>query len=380
MSDRVRRKSRPAPTKVRRTPTSPTGESGSPVQGPAARPSSGSGGTPTNRFGRHRLALGIVLVCGALAAVLYVVFSRTGQTGNERPREAASPPVSQAGNQQLLFRITALGPSYGRLGVAPLADPAGPVRDVGLVCERVHIASGHGICLSADRGAVTTYSASLFDAEFKVQHTLPLRGIPRRARVSPDGRHGAITIIVTGDSFEGAGASMRTSIIDMATGMTIGELETFKVDKGELPVQPAGVSFQAVTFARDGNRFYATLQAGGRAHLVEGALDARAVRLIAEDIDNPSLSPDDTRIAFTRRIANGGPAARLHVLTLQGRQVTPVAETNPVDDQVEWLDNGRILYALPHGSGSSAVWSVAADGTGKPTLVRVDAYSPTAIR
>ena len=323
----------------------------------------------------------LVLLGVTVAAVLgYLAFSRSSNPASEPAREAAGPTESRAANQQLLFRITALGASYGRLGVASLSDPAGPVRDVGLDCERVHMANGRGICLSADRGAVTTYSATLFDAEFKAQHTLPLRGVPRRARVSPDGRRGAITIIATGDSFEGAGASMRTSIVDMATGMTIGQLETFTVDKGELSSAPAGVSFQAASFARDGNRFYATLLSGARGYLVEGNVDSRAVRLIAEDVDNPSLSPDDTRIAFTRRVANGGPATRLHVLTLGGRQVTPLAETHAVDDQVEWLDNGRILYSLPHGSGSSAVWSVAADGSGQPTLVRVDAYSPTIAR
>jgi hypothetical protein len=276
---------------------------------------------------------------------------------------------------QLLFRITALGPSYGHLGLAPLADRAAPVRDVGLVCERVYMANGRGICLSADRGAVTTYAATLFDGEFRAQHTLALRGVPRRARVSPDGRRGAITIIATGDSFEGGGASMRTSIIDMLTGMTIEQLETFKVDRGEASIQPVGGSFQAVTFARDGNRFYATVPTGSRAHLVD-----RTARIIVEDVDNPSLSPDDTRIAFTRRVANQGPGARLHVLTLEGRRVTPLAETRAVDDQAEWLDNERILYSLPHGTGSSAVWAVTADGSGPPTLLRVDAYSPTVVK
>jgi hypothetical protein len=333
-----------------------------------------------NRFLGER-ALVVVLIGAAVAAVLgYLAFSLRGSSGSGPTGEAAAPTESAAESPHLLFRITALGQGYGHLGLAPLADLAAPVRDVGLVCERVHMANGRGICLSADRGAVTTYSATLFDKDFRVQHTLSLPGVPRRARVSPDGRRGAITIIATGDSFEGAGASMRTSIIDMATGMTVEQLETFKVDRGEASILPVGVSFQAVTFAPDGNRFYAALPTGSRAHLVEGDVAARTARIIVEDVDNPSLSPDDTRLAFTRRVANEGPAARLHVLTLQGRQVTPLAETRAVDDQVEWLDNDRVLYSLPHGPGSSAVWSVPADGTGEPTEVRVDAYSPTVVR
>ena len=334
-----------------------------------------------NQFPLNRRALVVVLLCGALAAGLgYMVFSRSGRTGSEPAREPAAAAQGQADNPQLLFRITALGANYGRLGLAPLTEAAGPARDLALVCDRVHFAGGHGVCLSADRGVVTTYSAKLFDTDFAVQHTLPLRGVPRRARVSPDGRRGAITIIASADSFEGARASLRTSIVDMATGTTIRQLEEFTIDKGDAPFPPTGVSFQGVTFARDGNRFYAALPTGGRSQLVEGDLDARTVRIIADDVDNPSLSPDDSRLAFTRRVANAGPAPRLHVLTLQGREVRLLAETKAVDDQVDWLDNGRILYALPHGSGSSAVWSVAADGTGDPTLMRVDAYSPTVVR
>lgn len=376
MSDSVRRKSRPAPTKVRQPPTRTAEQQDRPGGGPAGA----SGGTPTNRSARSRRALVIVLLCGAVAGLGYLAVSRSGAPVVEPPGEVATPPERPAAGQQLLFRITALGPGYGHLGLVPLADPTAPVRQIALVCERVHAANGHGICLSADRGAVTTYSATLFDADFQVQHTLPLRGAPRRARVSPDGRRGAITVIATGDSFEGGGASMRTSIIDMATGMTIEQLETFTVDKGVASFQPAGVSFQAVTFPREGDRFYAALQAGGRTHLVEGDLGARTARIIVEDADNPSMSPDDRRIAFTRRVANAGPGMRLHVLTLEGRQVTPLAEMQAVDDQVEWMADGRILYALPHGSGSSAVWSVASDGTGQPALVRADAYSPTVAR
>ncbi len=102
--------------------------------------------------------------------------------------------------------------------------------------------------------------------------------------------------------------------------------------------------------------------------------------MIADDVECPSLSPDERRIAFLRRVPNDRPVSRLHVLTLATGGVRPLAETRSVDDQVEWLDDGRILYALPHGSGSSAIWAVAADGTGEPVMMRADAYSPTVVR
>src|SRR5919106_1277433 len=42
--------------------------------------------------------------------------------GTQPVRQPATAPDNRAANQQLLFRITALGPSYGRLGLAPLTD------------------------------------------------------------------------------------------------------------------------------------------------------------------------------------------------------------------------------------------------------------------
>ena len=327
-----------------------------------------------------RRPLAIALLCGLGAAGLgYAVFSGDPDVEPDRTANAPRGPVSAA-TQQLLFRTTALGPSYGHLGLASVTGAGGPAHDVALTCDRVHVGGGHGICLSADRGVVTTYSASLFDEGFTVRHTLALRGVPNRARVSPDGRRGAVSVFVKGESYEGAGALTRTSIIDMGAGQTIAELEAFTVTRDNMPFRSNDLGFRGVTFARDGNRFYATLRAGGAIHLVEGDVDARRARIIADDVECPSLSPDERRIAFLRRLPNDRSVSRLHVLTLATGDVRPLAETRSVDDQVEWLDDGRILYALPHGSGSSAIWAVAADGTGEPVMMRADAYSPTVVR
>ena len=329
-----------------------------------------------------RRPLVIALLCALAAAGLgYAAFSRYRMPDNEPDRAAVAPRAGlPAADQQLLFRTTVLGPSYGHLVLAPLAGAAGPARDVGLTCDRVHFAGGHGICLSADRGVVTTYSAALFDKGFVVRHTLALRGVPSRARVAPDGRRGAVSVFVKAESYEGGATLTRTSIIDMAAGGTIAELEQFAVSRDGMPFRPADFGFRGVTFGRDGNRFYATLRARGATYLVQGDVDARTARVIADDVDCPSLSPDETRIAFLRRVPDDRPVSRLHVLTLATGAVTPIAEMRSVDDQVEWLDDGRILYGLPHGSGSSAIWAVASDGSGEPVMLRADAYSPTVVR
>ena len=54
---------------------------------------------------------------------------------------------------------------------------------------------------------------------------------------------------------------------------------------------------------------------------------------------------------------------------------TPLAETQPIDDQVEWLDDDTIIY----GNGE-AIWSVPADGGGKAERFLASANSPSVIR
>ena len=55
------------------------------------------------------------------------------------------------------------------------------------------------------------------------------------------------------------------------------------------------------------------------------------------------------------------------MLDLRTGQESLLAETRSVDDQVEWLDDDRLLYGLSRpGSDAttSDVWVVPADGTG----------------
>ncbi len=62
---------------------------------------------------------------------------------------------------------------------------------------------------------------------------------------------------------------------------------------------------------------------------------------------------------------------------------TPLAETRHVDDQVEWLDDTAILYALPDPSAPTVrvtdIWQVPADGDGEPSLLLPHAFSPAVL-
>ncbi|HEX2032900.1 MAG TPA: hypothetical protein VHS99_01825 [Chloroflexota bacterium] len=298
----------------------------------------------------------------------------------------------------LLFRSTARDESYGRLALAPLDAPErrSPVSVPGvphepggrgtLSCDRVHFSAGSGLCLAADRGVITTYKAIIFDAALRPRHTIPLGGVPSRARVSPDGRYAAMTVFVSGHSYADGGFSTLTTLLDTASGELIADLEAFDVLRDGQRISSPDFNFWGVTFARESNRFYATLGTAGHTYLVEGDVAARQVRILRDGVECPSLSPDNRRIAFKRQVGSAGrllwqPA----VLDLATLAETPLPlETRNVDDQMEWLDDGHLVYGLPaDGEAPSAatnLWTLAVDGSAPPRLLLGQAWSPAVIQ
>ena len=141
-----------------------------------------------------------------------------------------------------------------------------------------------------------------------------------------------------------------------------------------------------MTFAQDSNRFYATLASGGKTYLVEGNVLTRKANILWENVECPSLSPDDTRIAF-KKLAPSRDHWQINILDLATMVETPLTDTLRVDDQVEWLDNSRILYAITDAEGANGKridgWSIMvqqADGSGEPQVFVPHAYSPAVVR
>lgn len=286
--------------------------------------------------------------------------------------------------RRFLVRHTGLDRSHGFLAVETDAHEGRTREATPLMCHRVHFAAGHGSCLVVEREFFTTYTAVLFDAAFHPRHRIPLNGIPSRTRVSPDGRHAAITVFVSGHSYADSLFSTETSIVDTDTGtLVVANMEELPVTRDGEPFHSLDFNFWGVTFAADGDRFFATLGTGGVMHLVEGSLEDRAIRVVTEGIECPALSPDETRVAFKKRMPGAGkPHWRPHVLDLETLAETPLAEVRSVDDQVEWLDDKHILYALPEETGSpiADVWVLPADGSGGPEVFLEKASSPTVLR
>ena len=140
-------------------------------------------------------------------------------------------------------------------------------------------------------------------------------------------------------------------------------------------------NFWGLTFARDGDQFYATLRTGGRRYLVRGSIDAKQAEVIHTDVECPSLSPDGTRIVYKKPFKGVLEMGwRLHVLDLAtGEEHALNQVTRSVDDQVDWFDADHIVYhdSAPDGTG---IWILSTDGVQPPHLLLPNAYSPAVQR
>jgi hypothetical protein len=314
-----------------------------------------------NTLTRVWVAVGATLVLAAVA-VVYVLSVRT--------REAAGTTVTLRPGE-----IIARGTADGHVIAVD-----GGVRTVSsLSCARVYAAGGTGLCLRQD-GDLPTYQLAVLGRDLSVRREIPLVGLPNRARVSASGRMVAWTVFVTGDSYNGGQFSTRAGILDTVSDQLVGTLEDYAVTVDGKPYQSADENFWGVTFAADDSTFYATMSTAGKRYLVQGDFARSTVRTLRENVECPSLSPDNTRIAYKSAI-DGDPTKgwRLSVLDMSSGRVTPLAETRSVDDQPAWMDQGTIAYGLPRGPDKADVWTVPADGSGVPRVLVADAESPAAV-
>jgi len=335
---------------------------------------------------RRIVAFAVVVALAVGMAVVYAVYAahrsaaETSPAGvriadDERARD------SIAADDRVLFRNTALGQGYGDVGVVRRSAPAAIRYTSPLTCDRLDFAGGTGSCLTADRGVFTKYFALIVDDHFNVRHRLALGGIPSRTRVSPDGRLAAITVFVSGHSYSAGSFSTVTNLVDTGSGAVLADLEQFAVTRDGNAFKAVDFNFWGVTFAADSNTFYATLGTGQEQLLIRGDAKARTAVVVRGGVECPALSPDGTRLGFKRRtVENGVLSWRLAILnlaTLEDRLVP--GELRSVDDQVEWLDDGHLLYGISDdesGLGGTSVWSVNVDSGPAAVWLR-GAYSPS---
>jgi hypothetical protein len=334
---------------------------------------------------RSRITILAVVCLVALGGALtYLLTSRAHQ----RDVRAHASPVAQTSlaalqrGPYIVFRNTSLSSQYGMVAVVSLADPSGPRAITSTSCDRVYATDKDVVCLASKNGIATSYSAHVLNTRFQATQKLPLTGIPSRARLSPDGTLAATTSFVAGDSYAGTSFSTRT-VITRVGGGDVGDLETFTLIHDGQKIAPIDRNFWGVTFAPDDDTFYATVKWSNHTWLVRGSISKRQLVTLHEDAECPSLAPDGKYIVYKQHGDLPIGQWRLVRYDIATGQVTPLAETRSVDDQVEWLNDSTVIYGLPRTGGQAAVddvWQVPADGTGAPKLLIPEAWSPAVVR
>jgi len=325
-----------------------------------------------------------VLLLGA--AGVYALRARdryVEQHATEPTVPVAASTATLDDGPRIVFRHTGLDNHYGLVATVPLDDPSGARTFTDVPCDRVDADEDGASCLVTERGVVTKFSNVVYDADWQERATLPLAGIPSRTRLSPDGSLVASTVFVTGHSYMQTGFSTVTTVRSTGDGPNYGNLEHFTLDIGGKVVAPVDRNVWGVTFADDDRTFYATVGTGGQTYLVHGDLQERTLTALTENAECPSLSPDETKVAFKIDVDPGDQKRwGLAVYDLAtGKRTALTNGPEPVDDQVEWLDDDTLLYGQPREdeAGVTDVWEVDTYPAAEPRLLIQEAWSPAVV-
>jgi hypothetical protein len=322
------------------------------------------------------------VLCLGLAGGYLIYVRAQGSSAMIGSPESAANSVSVLAGPHVVFRSSSLGAHYGQLSAVPLDDPAGARANLGLNCERTYATRTAGVCLFANRGVIQWYGIIMLDGQLRSTETAELVGLPSRVRISADSKLVATTTFVAGHSY--AQAAFSTETIIRRDGKYLGNIESWKSAVNDRPLRSVDRNFWGVTFADDNDTFYATAASRGTTWLMRGSIKGKNMISLRTDAECPSLSPDQSKIAYKKRLDSKTPGVwRLAVLDLRTGQEALLAETRSVDDQVEWLDNSRLLYGLPRPGSeatTSDVWVVPADGSGQPVVFIPEASSPAVVR
>ncbi|SDC92517.1 TolB-like translocation protein [Actinokineospora iranica] len=317
-----------------------------------------------NWFARHRIAAGVAAIVLVVAAAVWYVVA----TVRDQRAVAHQPGAAVAGG------LTFVDNAGGQNLVSELA-PDGTRTTGTLKCLRVYTAGGTTVCL---RMALPGgYEAAVFDAAGKELRTVALPGTPSRARVSASGKIVSWTVFVTGDSYLAPGGfSTRTGVLDLRSGELVESLETFATTIDGVPDERADENYWGVTVAADDRTFYATLGSGSTTWLVKGDLAAKTMATVRQSAECPSLSPDETRVAYKKRGGRLG-GWQLFVLDLATGRETVLPGSDGVDDQAAWLTPATLAYAKTPRDGAPAIYESPADGAAEPRVLVTGASSPS---
>lgn len=291
--------------------------------------------------------------------------------------------VPVAGDLLVVNRVP--GEDYGRLAIVG-ADGSRTLLD--RRCDRVHVGGPIGACAAPLDGSFGGWETLIFDAD---EPGFPIRNdysspLPSRMRVSPDGSVVSATGFVSGRSYEDVGGDATTivSVVDVATNTLTGLVQyTYE---GSLQFAEDRAQYWGPSFADPtGDTFYVTAHFGEGPVIVRGDVASKTFSEPLFDGSCPSVSPDGQRLVYKAMRPEGG--FDLVVRDLATDETRMLNEARSVDDQVEWLDNDTILYALhPEGEADEIVdpsfdiWKLGLDEDAEPEMFIPAASSPAVVR
>jgi hypothetical protein len=335
------------------------------------------------RSRRVTATAGLVLLSAAIAvAAIYFLRDRAYVPAPKTTRQLE--PVIDAHTTIpppfVMFRALAPHQAHGRIAMMSLASSE-PVRHItSLSCARLHYAGSAGLCFVEESdGARVKHAAYTFDRAFARGQRIELTGVPIRARVAPDGRHGAITVYGEEESPAGERLASESFLLDMASGRVVADLREFSISNPRHAPIEGPMDISGVAFLADSNQFFVTLSTASTRYLMTGSIHARRLDVVTTGVANEAVSPDGRRLVVKRRVGDRG-YWQLVVLDIQTRTELALNQgSRSVDDQVEWLDADRVVYHDVTDTGTG-IWTLPADGKGSPSLLIPDAFSPAVVR
>jgi hypothetical protein len=298
--------------------------------------------------------------------------------------EASAAPVGggvfEAGDLVFVSRIP--GDDYGSLGAI---GSNGTRRSYDLDCERAYASGGVLVCLESAGmflPAGTATIRSVRDDSFPEIWQRP-SGRPSRARVSPDGSQFAFTTFVTGHSYLDMG--------EFSTETIVATPATFGMRADYLEVTSDEPRFRAI----DGNWWGVSFEPGAASALLTYGT-GQSIEIMRTDLTTqtaeptgivggcPSVSPNGRYVVVKRPDPRVDAPLALILHDLETGEERLLNEARFVDDQIEWLDDDTVLYALSRDDELIQpvfdIWAldIAADAT--PRMLVPYADSPGVYR
>lgn len=295
--------------------------------------------------------------------------------------DAPTYPIAEPGEVVVINRVP--GDDYGRMAIRHV-DGTRTLLD--RRCLRLYVAAGNGVCLSQQDALVPQYTATLFDAADPYQRDIksyPM-ALPSRARITPDGATLSATGFVSGSSYTDIGGATATIVfIDSFASNELVSLSEFDIDSDDPKYAMEAADFWGTTFV-DNDNFYVTGLFGADPEVMAGSLSTATLRPTTFKGSCPSVSPDGETLVYKRTRDGGG--YDLVAVTLATGDNWVLNETRSADDQVEWLDDDTILYALhPVDDDASVqpewdIWALDITPGSEPQMFLPNADSPAVIR